>query len=254
MMQNIIPLFKSHFSIGKSILTLEESNGEDNEPDSIIQIAKDNKFKKIFMVEDCFSGFLQAYKNLKSNNIDLIFGIKFIFCENLNNKNEEELKKQHKIIIFANGNDGYKTLVKLWTKASVDGFYYTPRLDMNSLKEYFNEHIKIAIPFYDNFIFNNTLKGYQCIPFIENYKPTVFIEDNSLVFDSIIKNKMIEFANANKLNIFNTKSIYYKNKKDFKSFLTFRCINNRTTLNKPEIEHMSSDEFCFESWKEQNHG
>jgi len=251
-MYNVIPLFKSHFSIGKSILTLEEGNSEENEPDSIVQIAKDNKLKKVFLVEDCFSGFLQAFKNLKANNIDLIFGIKFVFCENITNKNEEELKKHHKLIIFANGTEGYKTLVKLWTKASVEGFYYTPRLDMNILKEHFNNTIKIAIPFYDNFIFNNSLKGYQCVPFIENYKPTVFIEDNSLVFDSILKHKMNQFANLNNLDTLQTKSIYYKNKKDFKSFLTFRCINNRTTLNKPEIEHMSSDEFCVESWQEQN--
>ena len=251
-MHNVIPLFKSHFSIGKSILTLEEETSEENEPDSIIQIARDCKLKKVFLVEDCFSGFLQAFKNLKANNIDLIFGIKFIFCDNISNKNEDELKKHHKLIIFANGNEGYKTLIKLWTKASVEGFYYTPRLDMNSLKECFNENIKIAIPFYDNFIFNNTLKGYQCVPFIENYKPTVFIEDNSLIFDPLVKDKMIEFAKLNNLDILRTKSIYYKNKKDFKSFLTFRCINNRTTLNKPEIEHMSSDEFCLESWLEQN--
>lgn len=250
-MYNTVPLFKSHFSIGKSILTLEESSDE-NDPDSIIQIAKDNKLKKIFLVEDSFSGFLQAYKNSKANNIDLIFGIKFVFCENILNKNEEELKKHHKLIIFANGNEGYKTLTKLWTKASLEGFYYTPRLDMNILKENFNDNIKVAIPFYDNFIFNNTLKGYKCVSFIENYKPFVFTESNNLIFDSLMEKKVKEFANTNNLPIIKTKSIYYKFKKDFKSFLTFRCINNRTTLNKPEMEHMSSNEFCFESWLEEN--
>jgi DNA polymerase-3 subunit alpha len=197
---------------------------------------------------------LQAYKNLKAANIDLVFGIKFVFCDNISNKNEEELKKHHKLILFTNGDEGYKTLIKLWTKANVDGFYYTPRLDMNILKENFNDGIKIAIPFYDNFIFNNSFKGYQCLPFIENYKPSVFIENNKLIFDGLIKNKMEDFAKLNKLDLIKTKSIYYKNRKDFKSFLTFRCINNRTTLNKPEMEHMSSNEFCFESWKEQNHG
>ena len=251
-MQNVIPLFKSHFSIGKSILTLEDGKHEANEPDSIIEIAKDNNLKKVFLVEDCFSGFLQAYRNLKAHSIDLIFGIKFVFCENLSYKNEEELTKHHKVIVFANGDEGYKTLIKLWTKASTEGFYYTPRLDMNVLKEHFSENIKIALPFYDNFIFNNSLRGYQCVPFIENYKPSVFIEKNGLVFDNLIKNKMTDFAKANDLDIIPTKSIYYKNKKDFKSFLTFRCINNRTTLNKPEMEHMSSNEFCFESWMEQN--
>jgi DNA polymerase-3 subunit alpha len=251
-MYDTIPLFKSHYSIGKSILTLEDKNDEENEPDSIIQIAKDNKLKKVFLVEDCFSGFLQAYKHLKVINIDLIFGIKFVFCDNHLNKNEEELKKHHKIIVFANGDEGYKTLIKLWTKANTEGFYYTPRLDMNILKENFSDNIKLALPFYDNFIFNNALKGYQCLPFIENFKPSVFIEDNSLIFDPLVKKKMTDYAKLNNLDLFKTKSIYYKSKKDFKSFLTFRCINNRTTLNKPEMEHMSSNEFCFESWMEQN--
>lgn len=253
-MYKIIPLFKSHFSIGKSILTLDHKNDEENGPDSIVQIAKDYKFKKVFLVEDCFSGFLQAYKNLKDNNIDLVFGIKFVFCDNINNKSEEDLKKQHKLIVFANGNEGYKTLIKLWTKASTEGFYYTPRLDMQTLKNHFNQSIKLAIPFYDNFIFNNSFKGYQCLPFVENYKPVVFIEQNNLIFDNILINKMNQFAETNKLDVIKTKSIYYKNRKDFKSYLTFRCINNRTTLNKPEIEHMSSNEFCIESWKEQNNG
>lgn len=253
-MYKVIPLFKSHFSIGKSILTLEEKNEEDNEPDSIIQIARDNKLKKVFLVEDCFSGFLQAYKNLKQHNIDLVFGIKFVFCDNINNKNEEELKRHHKLIIFANGNEGYKTLIKLWTKASTEGFYYTPRLDMQVLKENFNDNIKLAIPFYDNFIFNNSFRGYQCVPFIENYKPVIFTEDNHLIFDKLLSLKMNKFAESNNLNVIKTKSIYYKSRKDFKSYLTFRCINSRTILNKPEMEHMSSNEFCIESWKEQNHG
>ena len=43
-----------------------------------------------------------------------------------------------------------------------------------------------------------------------------------------------------------------KRKKDFKAYLTFRCINKRSTLDKPELEHMTSNEFCMESWKEKN--
>jgi len=60
----------------------------------------------------------------------------------------------------------------------------------------------------------------------------------------------LSFAEKNKLEVFNAKSIYYTDRKDFKTYLTFRCINNRSVLNKPDIEHMSSNEFSFESWKE----
>ena len=90
------------------------------------------------------------------------------------------------------------------------------------------------------------------MPQFDFTKPVIFIENNDLPFDLIIKDKMLSFAKENKLEIFNTKSIYYNSRKDFKTYLTFRCINNRSVLNKPEIEHMSSNEFCFESWKNEN--
>jgi DNA polymerase III alpha subunit len=78
----------------------------------------------------------------------------------------------------------------------------------------------------------------------------MFLESNSLPFDNLIKTKIETYSKENKIELLNTKSIYYKNYNDFKSYLTFRCINNRTTLNKPELNHMSSNEFCFESFKE----
>ena len=49
-----------------------------------------------------------------------------------------------------------------------------------------------------------------------------------------------------------SQTIYYKDKKDFKAYLTFKCINNRSVLDKPQFDHMCSDEFCFESWKEKH--
>jgi DNA polymerase III alpha subunit len=76
-----------------------------------------------------------------------------------------------------------------------------------------------------------------------------FIENNSLPFDKILSEKVKSYCGDEK-EIVNTQSIYYENKKDFKAYLTFRCVNNRTTLNKPNFDHMCSDEFCFEKWKQ----
>ena len=43
-----IPLFKSHYSLGKSILTLEKPEDVDpTGPDSIIQICQDYKIKNL---------------------------------------------------------------------------------------------------------------------------------------------------------------------------------------------------------------
>jgi len=245
----MIPLFKSHYSLGRSILTLEDKSERDEYPDSIIQIAKQNKLKEIFLVEDNMSSFLEAYTNCKNNNIKLNYGLRISVTESMNDKTDESRTKNSKIILFFKNKKGYESLTKLFSTAAKDGFYYEPRLDYSILKQNWSDNLILAIPFYDSFIFNNTLKNSICVPQFDFTKPVIFIENNDLPFDLIIKDKMLSFAKENKLEIFNTKSIYYNSRKDFKTYLTFRCINNRSVLNKPEIEHMSSNEFCFESWK-----
>jgi len=245
----MIPLFKSHYSLGRSILTLEDKSEVDDYPDSIIQIAKENKLKELFLVEDNMSSFLEAYTNTRNNNIKLNYGLRITITESIEDKSEESRSKNSKVIIFFKNNEGYSLLTKLYSKASKEGFYYEPRLDYKTLAENWSDDLLLCIPFYDSFIYNNTLKNFICVPNFSFTKPIVFIENNDLPFDVIVKNKMFNFIKENNLEVFMVKSVYYKNKKDFKSYLTFRCINNRTTLNKPEIEHMSSDSFSFEEWK-----
>ena len=49
----MLPLFKSHYSIGKSILTLDDPKKvTENGADSIFKIVKDNSLKKIVLVDD----------------------------------------------------------------------------------------------------------------------------------------------------------------------------------------------------------
>jgi len=245
----MIPLFKSHYSLGRSILTLEDKSEVDDYPDSIIQIAKENKLKEVFLVEDNMSSFLEAYTNTRNNNIKLNYGLRITITESIEDKSEESRSKNSKVIIFFKNNQGYSLLTRLYSKASKEGFYYEPRLDYKTLSENWTNDLLLCVPFYDSFIYNNTLRNFICVPNFSFTKPIVFIEDNDLPFDIIVKNKMLNFIKENNLEVFAVKSIYYKTKKDFKSYLTFRCINNRTTLNKPEIEHMSSDSFSFEEWK-----
>jgi DNA polymerase-3 subunit alpha len=245
----MIPLFKSHYSLGRSILTLEDKPETDEYPDSIIQIAKENKLSEIFLVEDNMSSFLEAYTNTKNNNIKLNYGLRVSVTENISDKTDESRLKNSKFILFFKNKKGYELLTKLFSIAAKDGFYYEPRLDYSTIEKNWTEDLILAIPFYDSFIFNNTLKNTICVPQLNFTKPIVFIEDNDLPFDLIVKEKMLSFAEKNDLEVFNTKSIYYNSKKDFKTYLTFRCINNRSILNKPELDHMTSNEFCFESVK-----
>ena len=88
----MLALFKSHYSIGKSILTLKHPEKvEDGGPDSIFSIAKENNLKEFFLVEDSLVGFLEAKKVSEELNIYLYFGLRL----------EVENGSSYKILIFA---------------------------------------------------------------------------------------------------------------------------------------------------------
>ena len=248
----MIPLFKSHYSLGRSILTLEDKDEKDDYPDSIIQICKENKMKELYLVEDNMSSFLEAYSNCRKNNIKLNYGLRISVTESMSDKSEESKIKSSKIILFFKNKKGYQQLTKLYSIAAKEGFYYEPRLDYETISKNWSDDLILCIPFYDSFIFNNTLKNSLCIPQFDFTKPIFFIEDNDLPFDSLVKQKALSFAEKNGLKIYKVQSVFYKERKDFKAYLTFRCINNRSVLNKPNLDHMSSNEFCFESIHQRN--
>lgn len=244
-----LALFKSHYSLCRSVLTSAPAGESDPlEPDSIVDLAVEAKLDKCVVIDDSLSGFLEIYTNLNKAKVSLIFGYRVTIVPNLEEKNEESLEKESKIIVLAKNLAGYKKLIKISTKASTDGFYYQPRIDYKNLKELFSDDLQLIIPFYDSYLFKNTLTFSQIVPDFGALDPYYFVESNGLPFDGIIEKKV----RAATSKIILAKSIYYKNRADFTAYMTLRCLSNRTTLEKPNLTGMFSNEFCFESWKEQN--
>lgn len=248
----MIPLFKTHYSIGKSILTLNDPNKcPEGGSDSVFGIAKDNNLDRIVLVEDSLIGFFEAYRRSKQMGIQLTFGLRLSMRNSIDKEDE---KSDHKIVIFAKNDKGCKLLNRIYSEAfsSFNGF-----LTYKVLKDFWNEkHLKLTIPFYDSFIYFNNFEFNNIIPDFSFAKPNFFIESNNVSIDFLLRKKVEEFV-ANKYPLHLTKSIYYKNKKDFEAFMTYKILCNRSfgknrSLSRPELTHFCSDEFSFESCKQQS--
>ena len=252
-MSEVVPLFKSHYSLGRSILTLNNvGSALENGPDSIMDICVQNGLDRVTLLDDNMSGFLEAYLNSKETGLDLTFGLRLRILDDCEDKSADSLTKTCKYIIFAKNRQGYKRLIKIYSHAAKVGFYYFPRIDFKSLKKYWsNDDLKFCVPFYDSFVFRNCLEYSSCVPELDYVEPTFFLEDNDLPFDKLVTERVKKFC-GDKYPTQKVKSIFYKEQKDFKAYLTFRCINNRTTLDKPNFDHMCSDKFSFESWKNES--
>jgi len=254
-MEELVPIFKSHYSLGRSILTLAPPKEPDDteSADSIFDICVENGIKEFFLVEDNISGFLEAYTTAEELKIKLIFGIRLTFCLDYSNKTEEGRLNSYKNIIFVKNAKGYKQLIKIYTFAAQQGFYYVPRIDFESLKSFWSDDLLLAVPFYNSFLYNNKFTDSQCVPDFSFTNPVFFIEDNDTLLDKDLQQRVLDFC-GDKHKTIRTKSIYYKDRKDFEAYLTFRCINYRTTVEKPNMEGMCSPEFCYESYLEAING
>ena len=252
-MYNVLPLFKSHFSIGKSILTLEKPEETiPTGPKSIVDICLKNSLDTMILVEDSMSGFLQAHLNCKEANLKLIYGVRLEVVSDMSDKTEDSFAGASKYIILAKNDSGYNKLIKIYSLAAKDGFYYRPRIDFKNLKKLWSEKdLVLAVPFYDSFLYKNHFTYGECVTEFSFCKPIFFEEKNNLPFDTHLSKRVLDFC-KDKFEIFKAKSIYYNLKEDFSSYLAFKCISNRSTLSMPRFEHMSSDRFSFESWKEEN--
>ena len=251
--QNIFPFFKSAYSIGRSILTLEHpDNVEDSGPDSVFSLAKSRPDDRHFLVEDSISGIMEALVNAEKTKTKLTFGLRLTHLEDAKDKSEDSLKKESKIVILMNGPKAYEDLVRISTLAAKDGFYYQPRVDDSMLKSVGVGNLSLVVPFYDSYIHRNNLESATCVPSFLNLFNEVFYakEDNDLPLDVLISGLVDKTVQgSSNASLIQTQSIYYGTSDDYLAYLSFRCIHNRTALQKPNLDHMSSDSFSFENYE-----
>lgn len=247
----MLPLFKSHYSIGKSILTLDDPKDSSKSSDSILEICSTNKIKDLLLVEDCPTGFFKAFQQSKKFNLNLIFGLRLKLSSFSDQEDDNSI---HKCVLFARNSKGVKILNKIYSQffCDLDGIG-----NYNVIKEFWSdEDLIFGIPFYDSFLYYNTFYFANCLPDFSFCNPIFFIENNNLPYDSFLKAEVEKYCLDNNYYFFNAKSIYYKSRSDIEAFQTYKCICNRSfgrkkTLSNPGLEGLGSAEFCFESFKEQ---
>ena len=252
-----IPLFKSHYSIGRSILTLSKPSAsrDADGPDSIFDIAIENNLKEVVLVEDSFMGFLEARKISLELGISFIFGLRFSVKQDNSPQKDASSFCTHKVIVFPKDSKGCSSLNEIYTTCHTKHEGY---LDLSAIRESWNDdHLSLAIPFYDSFIFQNLTSFDACVPDFSFTSPTFFIEKNGLPFDLLIEKAVLKYCSTYDLPFESSQSIFYKNKSNFSSYLTYKLICSRglqggrpSSLEKPNFDHLGSDQFCWESYLE----
>ena len=228
----MIPLFKSTFSIGSSLLRVED----------LVDIAQTGDVKKMILVEDNFYGFRVINKAFSEIEVPMIYGVKLpVVQSNLS-------EKSSKLIFFPKNNKGMRTVRGLYTKC------FTGEgecLNLSKIGAGELDEVSVGIPFYDSYIFNNIFHFGLCNLSLDDFDHFYMEEENNHPFDFQISQALKKFNVSTE----KTKSIYYRNKDDFEAFQMYKAVCNRTqgrvpTFSNPRLNDFCSNEFCYESYLE----
>lgn len=80
-------------------------------------------------------GIVEFYKKAKKAGIKPILGVEAYLAPK-SRTDKEASERYYHLILLAQNEKGWKNLIKLVTKANLEGFYYKPRMDKEILREY----------------------------------------------------------------------------------------------------------------------
>lgn len=231
----MIPLLKTHASISRSILKNSD----------LLDFQESQNLKKLVVVEDSFYGFRELNSKLLERKCDLVFGIRLPVVQNATDE------RPSKLVFFAKNNDGVRQIKKLYTKTYCSD---AQTLCLNDLTLAEFSDTRVAVPFYDSFIYNNIFHFGLCEVDLGRFDHFFFEESNDHPFDFMISAQLRKIASPEK--IVKAKSIYYKNREDVEAFQFYKAVANRQggkspSFGSPNLEHFCSPEFCIKSYLEE---
>lgn len=196
-------------------------------------------------------GVYDLYNEAVKQGIKPIIGMEGYLAKRLLSDKEEVDRKPWHMLTLAMNQQGYKNLVKLSSIASVDGYYYRPRFDKNTLEQY-NEGLIVSsgclaaeIPSYimkgDEDAAIKAVKWYQRV-FGDRFYFEVQYRINSP--DQFKVNKwLINYGQKYDVPIIVTTDAHYVKESDADTHDTLLCI--QTGSNKSDKDRMRFDENSY---------
>jgi len=106
--------------------------------DQILDACQEMKMDSIALTDHgSMYGVVEFYKKAKKRGIKPIIGNEMYLAPNgMHLKRANIDNKRHHLILLVKNAEGYRNLVKLTTKSYLEGYYYKPRIDKDTLREH----------------------------------------------------------------------------------------------------------------------
>ncbi len=202
-------------------------------------------------------GAIEFYKKCTDAGIKPIIGVEAYMASRSRFNKEPHLDaRRYHLTLLAKNNTGYRNLIKLVTKANLEGYYYKPRMDKDLLREHsegiiclsgcLGSELSKALWNRDTALAENLVREYQDIFGAENYYIEI-MHHPKLERQLELKNASIELAKRLGIPLVATQDTHYLNKDDAEAHNTLVAIQTNSDVNDGKRFSNSEEDFSFTS-------
>ena len=190
-------------------------------------------------------GAIDFYKACKNEGIKPIIGCEVYVAPRSRFDKEPNIdNKYNHLILLAKNNDGYKNLSKLVSVGFTEGFYYKPRVDLETLEKY-HEGLICCSACMAGSVATAILEGTQEeAERIALWHKNLFGEDyyleiqaNTLKKQALINQKLVEMSKKLDIPLVITNDSHYLKQEDFDSHEVLLCV--QTGKKMTDIDRMT---------------
>jgi len=206
-------------------------------------------------------GIIEFYQKATKAGIKPILGVEtYVAPYGILNKRTKIDEENYHLVLLAKNNQGYQNLLKLVSKAHLDGFYYKPRVDIEILERYkegliaLSACLKGEIP---NAILTykelskaeKVLEKYLSIFGKENFYLELQHHPNE-PNQAVVNKRLVELAHKHGIGMVATNDTHYLNTEDDKAQDILLCIQTNRKISESNRMTMMNEDYSLKATKQ----
>ena len=203
-------------------------------------------------------GAIEFYKECKKVGIKPIIGCEVYTAPRSRTEKQTGIDDDYgHLILLAKNEIGYKNLIKIVSIGFTEGFYYKPRVDLETIEKYHDGIICLSACIGGDvprlIIQNQYEKAKEIILWYKNiFKSDYYLElqSNTIPEQVIVNQKLVEFSKELGIEIVATNDAHYLKKEDAYNHEVLLCIQTGKKMSDENRMKFASDDFYIKSQEE----
>lgn len=225
----------------------------------IVKRAKDLGMESIAITDHgVMYGCVDFYKEAKANGIKPILGCEvYVVPKSMHIKNIDSDNKTYHLVLLVKNEVGYENLMKIASVASIEGFYYKPRVDREFLKQHSEGLIALSACLggeVQKAVLNSKIDEARetALAYKEIFKDGFYLEiqDHGMEEQKKVNEINIQLSKELDIPLVATNDVHYIYQDDSKAHDILMCIQTGKTVDDPNRRRYPSDQFYLKSPEE----